>query len=104
MSIIEERCKWPDGINALRSSETLIARDASYYCTGSGAWGIVVCTIDSVKCFAGQVDPKIGTNPLYRSETYDPHVDLRYAVATDLKGDIRHIIDNKAVVQVFQHF
>ena len=27
---------------------------------------------------------------------------LRYAVATDLKGDIRHSIDNKAAVQVFQ--
>jgi hypothetical protein len=102
LATIVERCKWPDGIDALRSSETLIASDGSYNCMGCGAWGLLVCTIDSVKCFAGRVDPGVGTNSPYRSEAYGLLAGLRYAVATDLKGNIRHIIDNKAVVQVFQ--
>ena len=68
----------------------------------SGVWGLVVCTIDNVKCLAGRVDPGVGTNSPYRSEAYGLLDGLRYAVATDLKGDIRQIIDNKAVVQVFQ--
>jgi hypothetical protein len=101
-SVITERCVWPDGIDALRSSETLIASDGSYNCMGSGAWGLVVCTADSIKCFAGRVDPEGGTNSPYRSEAYGLLAGLRYAVATDLKGDIRHIIDNESVVRVFQ--
>ena len=64
--------------------------------------GLVVCTADSVKCFAGQVDPGVGTNSPNRSETYGLLAGLRYAIAADLKGDIRHIIDNESVARVFQ--
>ena len=64
--------------------------------------GLVVCTADSVKCFAVLVDPGVGTNSPYRSEAYGLLAGLRYAIATDLKGDIRHIIDNASVVRVFQ--
>ena len=40
LSVITERCAWPDGNNALRSLETLIVSDGSYNCMGSGAWGL----------------------------------------------------------------
>jgi hypothetical protein len=69
---------------------------------GSGAWGLVVCTVGSAKCFAGRVDPGVSTNSPYRIEAYGLLAGLRYAVAASLGGVIKHIIDNESVVHVFQ--
>jgi hypothetical protein len=102
LSVITERRAWPGGTDALRSEETLIASDGSCNCMGSGAWRLVVCTIGSVKCFTGRVDPGVGENSPYRSESYGILAGLRYAVAAGLEGDIKHITDNESVVRVFQ--
>ena len=101
-AVTSDRCDWPDGIDALRTANTLIASDGGYDHLDSGSWGLVVCSTNKVECFAGKVDGGVGTNSSYRSETYGLCAGLQYAYWTQTPGHIKHILDNKAVVRVFQ--
>ena len=76
--VIQQRCKWPGGLDALRSKVTFIASDGSYDGAGRGAWGLVVCRQNGVVSFSGRVDSGCGTNSPYRSEAYGLLTGLRF--------------------------
>ena len=97
-SVVAERCTWPDGMNALRSENTLIASDGSYNHLDSGAWGLVVYTNDKIECFAGCVNGGIGTNSSYRSEACGILAGLRFGFVAGLPGNIKHILDNEILI------
>ena len=101
--VVRRRCNWPGGLAALRSETTLFVSDGSYQVLGTGAWGLVTCRETNVDLFSGVVHPGCGTNSPYRSEAYGLLAGLRHAYETRIMGDILHLLDNKAVVDVFQN-
>ena len=102
-SVVVERCAWQGGLDALREETTLFASDGAYNHIATGAWGLVTCCGDDVNLFSGRVDAGCGTNSPYRSEAYGLLAGLRYAHDAHVEGDIVHVLDNAAVVRVYQN-
>jgi hypothetical protein len=108
LDTVRQRCgEWSGGLDALSydntTGTTFVASDGSYSGVGRGAWGLVFCRDTGIELFSGRVDSGCGTNSPYRSEAYGLLAGLRHAYDARVAGPIVHILDNMAVVRVFQN-
>ena len=102
VDVVAERCVWEGGLDALRVEGMLLASDGAYDHVGTGAWGLVVCRPGGFELMSGVVSAGCGTNSPYRSEAYGVLAGMRYVYDSGLEGDFDHILDNEAVVKVYQ--
>ena len=63
----------------------------------------MICRPDGVELMSGVVDAGCGTNSPYRSEAYGVLAGMRYAFESGLEDDFDHVLDNEAVVKVYQN-